>query len=421
MLAFIAIAYLFVFPATLLAILLLKGRQQQIAGNLLAVVNLSMLVYSLYEVRQLIGLLQFALELGISPLEATAPGGYMYLLMLLIILPFLFLKRSWSANKIIGCLIWLLLVALHTSLSMGDNPFQLLFSILFYLCLLCTAYALLWLLKRLPGPSASEYVFAPNIFIKYLKHQLNAANRKGHGVHSPFVYAFIRNVLNDKRKFYAFEQIEKCRKDLLANNNVLTVEDFGAGSGTKKSKQRSILEIAGSSLKPKKISQLLFRIANYFSASRILELGTSFGITTAYMASANAAATVWTLEEASAVADVASSNFEKLGLKNINLTKGDFDETLGPVLDAIDKLDLVFIDGNHRYEPTIRYFEQLLPKLHEGSILIFDDIHCSKEMEDAWDQIRENASVTLTIDLFFIGLVFFRKESIVKQDFILST
>lgn len=255
------------------------------------------------------------------------------------------------------------------------------------------------------------------LFKKYIRYRLQASNAKGHGVHSPFVYDFIRKVLIDKRKFYAYDAIEAGRENLLKDKRVLHIEDFGAGSRLKKTNQRTISEIAHSSLKPKKFSQLLFRIINHYAPENILELGTSLGITTAYLASAKENAIVHTMEGSTEVAAIAKSNFESLGLKNIRIITGNFDDTLPAFVEEQERLDLVFVDGNHRLEPTLCYFEKILTKTTENSIIIFDDIHWSEEMEAAWATIQQHCSVTVTIDLFFIGLVFFRKENKVKQHF----
>lgn len=252
---------------------------------------------------------------------------------------------------------------------------------------------------------------------RYLKYHIAASNSKGHGMHSPFVFEFITQVLNDDRQFYAYRQIENLRQLLLVDQSELVIEDFGAGSRVKKENTRKICDIARSSLKPKKFGQLLFRIVDHYSPVNILELGTSLGITTSYIASAKENSQVVTMEGAGTVAAVARKNFGKLGLENIVLVEGNFDETLTATVQKMGKIDLAFADGNHRYEPTVRYFRELLPAMHEYSILIFDDIHWSREMEQAWQEIQQHASVTLSIDLFFIGLVFFRKEQKVKQHF----
>lgn len=235
-------------------------------------------------------------------------------------------------------------------------------------------------------------------------------------MHSPFVFTFIEKVLNDKKKYVAYTEIETIRKELLQNENIIEVEDFGAGSTVIKTKKRVVKDIAASSLKPKKYSQLLYRIVQFYKHKNIIELGTSLGITSAYLASANGVI-VTTMEGSKNIANVAVSNFEKLQLKNIDLLVGEFDNTLNPFLKKTTAIDLAFIDGNHRKEPTMKYFNVILPKLHNDSFLIFDDIHWSKEMEEAWDLIKNNSAVTLTIDLFFIGIVFFKKEFKIKQHF----
>jgi predicted O-methyltransferase YrrM len=258
---------------------------------------------------------------------------------------------------------------------------------------------------------------AAQLFLKYLRYRIMALNGKGHGAHSPFVYAFIKNLLNDQRSFYAYQQVEPLRQQMRSNQQSIAVEDYGAGSRVHAFNTRKVAAIAASSLKPKKFGQLLFRMVAHFKPNTILELGTSLGITTAYMALANPTAKIWSMEGANAIADIAEANFKQLGIDNVELVRGNFDNTLEPLLDSIEQLDFVFVDGNHRYAPTMHYFQLLKPKMRAHSILIFDDIHWSKEMEAAWGDIKQDASISLTIDLFFIGIVFFRKEQLVKQEF----
>ncbi len=255
--------------------------------------------------------------------------------------------------------------------------------------------------------------------LKFLHYYLTASNGKGHGVHSPFVFEFISKVMNDDRHFYAYDSIEQLRQKALKNNKTLTITDFGAGSTVTKSNQRKVRDIAGSALKPKKYARLMFRIVNYYKANTIAELGTSLGITTSYLASGNLQGTVYTFEGATEVAAIAKDNFEILGLNNIHVIEGNFDNTLQPELNKMKGIDLAFVDGNHCKEPSIRYFEQLLEKSTEYSIFIFDDIHWSKGMEEAWEYIKKHSAVKLTIDLFFIGIVFFRKEQKIPQHFVI--
>jgi predicted O-methyltransferase YrrM len=223
--------------------------------------------------------------------------------------------------------------------------------------------------------------------------------------------------LIDKRSFYAYNQVEALRCKLLQDETIIEVEDFGAGSAVSKTNERSIASIARHAAKSKKWAQLLFRIVNYYQPKHILELGTSLGISAAYMAMANPQAHVVTAEGSKAIAAQAKRNFQSLQLHSIQQVTGNFDDILPGLLAALPQLDLAFIDGNHRYEPTVRYFNQLLPNLHDSSIVILDDIHWSADMEKAWEAVKENPKVRLSIDLFFIGLVFFSDQFKVKQHF----
>ncbi|MEO5984765.1 MAG: class I SAM-dependent methyltransferase [Ferruginibacter sp.] len=251
---------------------------------------------------------------------------------------------------------------------------------------------------------------------KYISYYITAQSGKGHGVHSPFVFDFIKNVLNDNAQYPEYDKIEALRKKLLADERMIEVEDFGARLSSTLKKIRKVKQIAGTSLKTKKYAQLLFRIAKYYKASTIIELGTSLGITTAYLASANAT-NVYSLEGSGSIAGLASHNIKCLGITNTTIVTGVFEDTLNDLLAKVPKPDLVFVDGNHRKFPTLNYFSALLNSSKNTTLFIFDDIYWSNEMEEAWTQIKNDASVTITIDLFFIGIVLLTKDFKVKQHF----
>lgn len=253
--------------------------------------------------------------------------------------------------------------------------------------------------------------------LKYLTYYLRALNGKGHGIHSPFVFDFITRVLNDKTDYPAYQKVESLRKQLLLDSRLFVVEDFGAGGEFLKNYEKSISSIARNAAKSKKYGQLLFRMVTYYQPTTIVELGTSLGITTSYLSLARPDAKLITMEGAREIGYVAKQNFNKLQLKNIELIEGNFDETLAYVVHDLPSVDFAFIDGNHRQEPTERYFHQLLSKTNNDSILVFDDIHWSAEMEAAWISIKKHEAVKSSIDLFFIGIVLFRKEFKEKQHF----
>jgi predicted O-methyltransferase YrrM len=253
---------------------------------------------------------------------------------------------------------------------------------------------------------------------KYLHYYFIALNGKGHGMHSPFVFDFILHVLNNKNGYEAPAEIEAFRKQLLSNNTVVTIKDLGAGSRVQSSKQRTIANLAKNAIKPKKYTQLLYRLVKHYQPKTIIELGTSLGITTAYLSKANPSSTITTIEGSEAIANIAQQNFQKLNLSNIKSLIGNFDDLLPSAISQLPIIDLAYIDGNHRLEPTLNYFEQFLSKINNDSILIFDDIHWSKEMEEAWETIKAHSSVKCTVDIFFLGFVFFRQEFKMKQDFV---
>jgi len=255
------------------------------------------------------------------------------------------------------------------------------------------------------------------LFFKYLQYYFTSSNGKGHGTHSPFVFEFITKVLNDKTVYSEYERVERLRNQLLNDNSILNVEDFGAGSSVSKTNQRTVSSIARNAAKSKKIGQLLFRMVKFYQPSTILELGTSLGITSSYLALANQDARMITMEGSKEIAEAARKNFRNLEIRNLEIVEGNFDDKLSSAITQLSSIDFVFIDGNHRKEPTERYFKELLAKMNKDSILVFDDIHWSNEMEAAWEAIKNNAAVTCSIDLFFIGIVFFRKEFKEKQDF----
>lgn len=255
--------------------------------------------------------------------------------------------------------------------------------------------------------------------LKYLRYLITASNGKGHGIHSPFVYQFIEKVLNDRKSYADYKTIENLRRELLRSDKTVTVKDLGAGSTKDNRSERKVADIAKNAAKPAKYAQLLYRIVHHYHYTELIELGTSLGLTSAYMASASKNGRLITIEGSPDIAGVAKANFDQLGINNIELLTGNFDDLMQTALEKSAAPDFIFFDGNHRLEPTLRYFEQSIPFAINDTVFVFDDIHWSAEMEDAWKKIKSHEAVTCTIDLFFIGLVFFSKSFKARQDFVI--
>lgn len=252
------------------------------------------------------------------------------------------------------------------------------------------------------------------LFINYFKHIFFAKTR--HGVHSPFVYKLIDEVIYDFKDKSSYKNIEDLRKKLLKDERSIIITDLGAGSHVNNQKQKQIKTLAKNALKPKKLAQLLYRLAEEFQPKNIVELGTCLGITSAYFGKAVVDSKIYTLEGCPQTAAVAKENLNTLNLNNIEVIVGDFDDTLPQVIQNLDQLDFVFVDGNHRKQATLDYFEWCLPKVHNQTVIIFDDIYWSAGMKEAWQQIKAHPQVSVSIDLFWIGLVFFKKGQ-AKEDF----
>lgn len=252
--------------------------------------------------------------------------------------------------------------------------------------------------------------------LNYIKYRFQSDNE--HGIHSPFIFELYNSVICDTTPFYIYDDIESIRAKLLLTDIEINIEDHGAGSRINTSSKRRIKDIAKHTLKSAKYGQLLFRLINHFKPHNILELGTSLGISTLYLATPNKDAQITTVEGCPNTAKVAQVNFDKMGMENIKLVNATFDAYLPQYLAQINSLDVVFFDGNHQKTATLDYFDQCVAKIHDKSIFIFDDIHWSVEMSEAWEVIKKHPRVRSTIDLFFVGIVFFNND-LSKEDFLL--
>ena len=267
----------------------------------------------------------------------------------------------------------------------------------------------------------------------WLKHQLTARNTGGHGVHSPYLFEWVRMVMSDKNTYYVWDEIEEIRQEMLKDTRELEFVDYGSGIlKVENGERRRVCDIAKGSLARRKEAQLLARLVGWLgrplltSPSRggigdeasedrkgltIVELGTSLGVTTAYLAAMDSRNKVVTYEGCPAVAEVARANWEKLGLSNIACVVGEITvDSLQLAVDRLSGIDVAFIDANHTCEATLTYFNALASRVHEKSVVVVDDIHYNEDMEKAWKAICADERVTTTMDLYRMGLVFFDKH-----------
>lgn len=251
--------------------------------------------------------------------------------------------------------------------------------------------------------------------LAYLRYLLKA--RSSHAIHAPFLYQFYREVIAVRKAYYAFEDLDDLRKMLLRDGTTVKMQDFGAGS-KRLGNERTVAQITRTSATTAKDGELLFRIINELSPENILELGTSLGLGTLYMAKARKQAQIHTFEGCPETAKIAQRNFKLLHADNITLHLGNIDKTLPALMPRLRKIDVAYLDANHQYEPTLRYFEQILPAMSAEGLLIFDDIHWSADMEKAWAEIIKRPEVTISVDLFAFGLAFVSKK-LSKEHFVL--
>ncbi len=257
------------------------------------------------------------------------------------------------------------------------------------------------------------------LLFQYLYYKLFSKHAEGFRVDTAVIYEFVFHVLNKKSNGNDLERIEKYREEISNNNNFIEITDFGAGSKKLPATTRKIRDIARTGSVNKKFGSFLYRCTKYYKPQYVIELGTSLGISTLYLAAGNPQAKVFSIEGNPKAAKIASENFIKSGFENIKIINEKFDDALPELIKKLDNNFLAFVDGNHRKESVLKYFDLLSGKANRQSIVIFDDIRWSSEMFEAWNIIKEKKEVKVSVDLFFMGIVFFSSSGD-KQHFVID-
>lgn len=256
------------------------------------------------------------------------------------------------------------------------------------------------------------------IILKYLNYRLTSYTE--HDLHSPFLFNFYMELIKNNFIFSDFEGLNLLRKKVESNTSIIEVSDFGAGSKKLISNKRVVSKIAKHGIASKKQAEFLYRFINKFKPESIIELGTSIGLTSLYLAKAASKATLYTIEGCPNLHQHSKDFFSEEKQYNIESICGNFDVEFPKLLSKLPHIDVLYIDGNHAYEPTMKYFNLALEKITPNSIIIFDDIYWSEGMQKAWAEICNHHKVTLSLDLFYFGIVFFRTENKNKEHFVLK-
>jgi len=250
--------------------------------------------------------------------------------------------------------------------------------------------------------------------ISYLKYYSRA--KTIYSVHSPFMYEIIKELVQNKKGYYAFIEIEQLKRRLSIDQKQINLQDLGAGSKTRQSNQKTVSEILKTSVSSDQKCKILFHLSRVLKPRLSLELGTSLGISAMSIAQGDPQMTLHTIEGDPELRNIAQSHFQSKKLKIIS-HQGSFDEILPNLLADVHKIDFVFIDGNHTYESTIRYHQMIKPKLSENAVILYDDIYWSKGMTDAWLDLKADPDFQFSLDLFNFGILFKRADEVKKQDF----
>jgi len=256
------------------------------------------------------------------------------------------------------------------------------------------------------------------IILKYINYRLTSYTE--HDLHSPFLFNFYMELIKNDHPFGDFEELKAIRTQLESDNTKITISDFGAGSKKLDTNTRIIKQIAKHGIAQKKQAEFLYRLLNKFKPKNSVELGTSIGLTSLYLSKALPKSSVYSIEGCPNLFDFSNELFKKVDVTNITTINDNFNSAFPNLLSKIDSLDFLYVDGNHAYEPTMSYFKAALNKKNTNSIFVFDDIYWSDGMQKAWKEICANKEVTLSLDLFKFGIVFFKTENKQKEHFVLK-
>ncbi len=242
-------------------------------------------------------------------------------------------------------------------------------------------------------------------------------SKNEHGVHSPFIFDLITTCFYVKKNNHDLTILSNYKEDLSKNSSLQEIYDFNFLSNillSEKKKKEKIIKDFGVS---NKRTRLLINLIQYLKPRSILEIGTSVGINTVTLASALENFKIITVEENEQSTNISRELFKKYNLKQIELLSGKLDDVLPDVFKK-NTFDFICFKNHGLTKKVLKYFEASVSSIHNNSVCLFKNIHIDKESDQVWEQIKKHEKVTVTIDTFKWGLVFFRKEQ-EKEHFII--
>ncbi len=231
-------------------------------------------------------------------------------------------------------------------------------------------------------------------------------------LHGPTAYQFAVRILEDRRHYYRFEEIEKLRKTLLQAKEVVPPSDWGAGS---KKRGHTLADIVRHSACSPALGRMLFKTSLLYRPQTLLELGSSLGLSALYLSGGALQARFRGIEGHPYLCRKAEEHLKQFNTPDARVLCGAFRQKLPEVLKELGQVDLVYFDGDHRHEATLELFRTVLPHRSENAVFVFDDIHWSKGMSRAWEEIRHQPEVKLSIDIWRAGFLFFGRHLKTKQ------
>ena len=247
-------------------------------------------------------------------------------------------------------------------------------------------------------------------FKKYMEHLYYRKHKYGRSIHAPYLFSLVNGVVFNGLKSDTPPGIIAAHRSLFREHTMINTGGFGAGSSVKRSPKRKVSSMVRKSSISFRYAKLLYRISKWYNPEMILELGTGVGVSTSYLASGQPGIPVHSIEGSKEKVAFALRFMKSNSLDNVTISCGELDQELNKMLPNLPDRLLVFMDANHRYEPTIRNMRSLLSAVKEDALILMDDIYWSPDMNRAWKEVISWPKVRVSIDLFQMGILLLGKD-----------